>query len=118
MDAIQKSLLAQVSGLHDIPEGAGVALPLRLSGKRAGTVFLLTLASGLPTGLGALIARTFGAAPGDGALALSLAFAGGAMLWVAFGALLPAQDGEPFGRGDALSCTAGLLAGFIAAAPH
>ena len=104
--------------LHDIPEGAGVALPLRLSGKRAGTVFLLTLASGLPTGLGALIARTFGAAPGDGALALSLAFAGGAMLWVAFGALLPAQGGEPFGRGDALSCTAGLLAGFIAAAPH
>ncbi len=81
-------LLAVVIGLHNIPEGMAVAVPLISGGMRKGRAILITAASGFPTMLGALVGYGVGQLS-PLALALSLSFASGAMLYVVFGELLP-----------------------------
>lgn len=99
--------------LHDVPEGAAVALPLRTAGRRAGYVLLTTLASGLPTGVGALIGAAVGGIS-QGFLGASLAFAAGAMLWVSLGALLPESLDAPLsGAAACLGVLCGVRAGRV-----
>lgn len=98
--------------LHDVPEGAGVALPLRLTGKSPLYALAVTVASGLPTALGALAALAFGAAPPPTVICLSLSFAAGAMLWVSLAALIPAAGKDD--TAGTVSLILGILAGFAA----
>lgn len=80
--------LGMMIALHDVPEGIAMAVPLHVSGTGKGRVLALTVLSGLPTGIGAL----FGAMAGGvspAMIALSLGFAGGAMLQVTAQELLP-----------------------------
>ncbi|MGM9613742.1 MAG: ZIP family metal transporter, partial [Butyricicoccus sp.] len=76
--------MAIIIGLHNVPEGMAVAVPLISGGMPKWRSVLVTAITGFPTVLGALLGFTLGAM-GTTALALSLSFASGAMLYVVFG---------------------------------
>ena len=80
--------MAIVIGLHNVPEGMAVAVPLISGGMKKGKSVVITALSGFPTILGAVLGCVLGAM-GPTALAVSLSFASGAMLYVVFGELLP-----------------------------
>lgn len=80
--------MAIVIGLHNVPEGMAVAVPLISGGMKKWKSVLITAFSGFPTILGAVLGFVLGAM-GPTALAVSLSFASGAMLYVVFGELLP-----------------------------
>ena len=80
--------MAIIIGLHNIPEGMAVAVPLISGGMPKWRSVIVTALTGSPTILGAVLGFTVGAL-GPPALALSLSFASGAMLYVVFGELLP-----------------------------
>ena len=80
--------MAVVIGLHNIPEGMSVAVPLISGGMPKWRSVLITALTGFPTVIGAVIGYQVGTL-GALALTLSLSFASGAMLYVVFGELLP-----------------------------
>ena len=80
--------MAVVIGLHNVPEGMAVAVPLISGGMKKWKSVLITAFTGFPTILGAVLGYVLGAM-GPTALAVSLSFASGAMLYVVFGELLP-----------------------------
>ena len=80
--------MAIVIGLHNVPEGMAVAVPLISGGMKKWKSVLITAFTGFPTILGAVLGYVLGAM-GPTALAVSLSFASGAMLYVVFGELLP-----------------------------
>ena len=81
-------LVAIVIGLHNIPEGMSVSVPLITGGMNALKAVFVTALSGASTVIGALIGLLIGLIS-PVLLSLSLSFAGGAMLYVVFGELLP-----------------------------
>lgn len=81
-------LIAIVIGLHNIPEGMSVSVPLISGGMRRWKAIAITALSGVPTILGAIVGYSLGLISPVW-LSLSLSFAGGAMLYVVFGELLP-----------------------------
>ena len=80
-------VLAVLILLHNIPEGLAVAAPL-LEGHRRGKVLLWMALCGAPTAVGGLVGLALGQA-GQGLTALSLALAGGAMIYMTFCEVLP-----------------------------
>jgi len=101
-------LLALAIALHNIPEGVAIAGPFRASGMPRRQYMLWATGSGLAEPVAALL----------GALALSLfrpmlpfslAFAGGAMLYVVSDELIP----ESHSHGFEHQATAGFLLGFM-----
>lgn len=103
---------AAVIGLHNIPEGMAVAVPLISGGMRRRTAVLLTALTGSPTVLGALVGVCLGTM-GPLALALSLSFASGAMLYVVFGELLPESTRMWRSRLPALAAILGMMIGLL-----
>lgn len=81
-------LIALVIGLHNIPEGMSVSVPLITGGMNKWRAILITALSGAPTILGAILGYSLGLISPIW-LSISLSFAGGAMLYVVFGELLP-----------------------------
>ena len=81
-------IVAVVIGLHNIPEGMSVAVPLISGGMNRVKAVLITALSGAPTVIGAVIGYSLGLISPVW-LALSMSFAGGAMIYVVFGELLP-----------------------------
>lgn len=81
-------LIALVIGLHNIPEGMAVVVPLIAGGMNKGKAIVITALSGLPTIIGALVGYSLGLISPI-MLSLALSFAGGAMLYVVFGELVP-----------------------------
>lgn len=81
-------LIAVVIGLHNIPEGMSVSVPLISGGMGKWKAIAITALSGAPTILGAILGYSLGLISPVW-LSLSLSFAGGAMLYVVFGELLP-----------------------------
>lgn len=81
-------LISIVIGLHNIPEGMAVAVPLIAGGMKKTKAILITALSGAPTVIGAVIGYSLGLVS-PLMLSLSLSFAGGAMLYVVFGELIP-----------------------------
>lgn len=104
--------LAIVIALHDIPEGIAIALPLRKAGtgfvKAAGLAFL----SGVPTGIGALIGALVGGIS-EATVGISLGFAGGAMLYIVSGELIPESRDMYKGRFSVLAYIVGFIAGIL-----
>lgn len=101
--------LAIVIAAHNIPEGLAMAAPMRLGGMRRGRIVLWTLAAGLPTGLGAAMGLLLGQISAW-AISLCLGFAGGAMLYVIGGEMLPTGAAGKH-KGFALSFVLGLMVG-------
>ena len=105
-------LMAVVIGLHNVPEGMAVAVPLAAGGARRWRVLCVTAASGAPTVLGALIGYFVGRLS-PLCLTASLAFAGGAMLYVVLGELLPQANGLWQSKWPALAAFVGMLGGIL-----
>lgn len=81
-------LIAIIIGVHNIPEGMAVSVPLISGGMKKFQSILITAATGIPTVIGAILGFYIGGASPIG-LAISLALASGAMLYVVLGELLP-----------------------------
>ena len=104
--------MAVVIGLHNIPEGMAVAAPLIGGGCSRRRAVLTTALAGAPTVLGAAMGYSLGTM-GPRALALSLGFAGGAMLYVAFAQLLPESAALWRSRLPAWAALGGILTGLV-----
>lgn len=104
-------VLAVLIMLHDIPEGLAVAVPLLEGGRSRWRVLGLMALCGAPTALGGLVGLWLGQA-GRTFTALSLALAGGAMIYMTFCEVLPhaLQGGR---RSAAAVGVAGVLFGLI-----
>ena len=104
--------MAIVIGLHNIPEGMAVAVPLISGGMPKPRSVLVTALTGFPTVLGAVLGFMVGAM-GPTALALSLSFASGAMLYVVFGELMPEAILMWRSKLPAAATVIGMLTGVI-----
>ncbi|MCI2057480.1 MAG: ZIP family metal transporter [Oscillibacter sp.] len=114
MELLNRSglVMATVIGLHNIPEGMAVAVPLISGGMPKAKAAALTACTGAPTILGA-IAGYFLGTMGPLALALSLSFASGAMLYVVFGELLPESILMWRSKLPALAVIIGMMTGLL-----
>jgi zinc transporter, ZIP family len=104
--------LALTIALHNIPEGIAMACPLCVGGMRLRWIILYTAMAGLPMGLGALIGATLGNIS-DLFLSLSLGFAGGAMLYIIFGELIPGAQNSGNGHAGTFGAVFGTIAGIL-----
>ena len=104
--------MAIVIGLHNIPEGMAVAVPLISGGMSKFKAVLVTALTGSPTIIGALIGYYIGVM-GPTALALSLSFASGAMLYVVFAELLPESILMYKSKMPAVGIFVGIIVGVI-----
>jgi len=111
-------ILAVMLALHNIPEGMAMATPMISGGFGRVKTVLLSLLTGFTTIFGALIGYWFGGIS-DFTLAFSLAFAGGAMLYVVFGEMLPHSMVANKTRMPTVVMLIGILLGFlITLIPH
>ncbi len=98
--------------IHDIPEGIAMAIPMRAGGFSKMKTFAYTLLSGIPMGLGALLGAVLGEISGL-LTASCLGFAGGAMLYIIYGELVPESKRLYLGRLSSLGNVLGILCGII-----
>jgi len=98
--------------LHDIPEGMAMAIPLRMGKIKSGKVFLITILSGLPMGVGAFFGAAFGSIS-DFYSGICLGLASGAMLYVSLGELINESRSLYKGRVPLVGNMAGILAGAL-----
>ena len=105
-------ILAVLIGLHNIPEGMAVSVPLISGGMPKWKAVLITACSGIPTILGALLGYLLGEI-GPMGLTLSLGFASGAMLYVVFGEILPQSILMYHSKLPAFSTIVGILVGML-----
>lgn len=96
--------------LHDIPEGLAMAIPFKESGMKNLSVILLCAAAGLPTAAGAVAGFAIGGIS-SAFIAASVAFAGGAMLFLTAAEIIPECYRDAGFARTAVSCAAGLAAG-------
>jgi ZIP family zinc transporter len=101
-------LLALAIALHNIPEGIAVAGPFRACGMPRRKYLAWTTVSGLAEPAAALLGAVFVTFFG-GILPFSLAFAGGAMLYVVSDELIP----ESHSHGFEHEATFGFILGFV-----
>ncbi len=105
-------IVAIVIGLHNIPEGMSVAVPLISGGMNKWKAIGITALSGAPTIIGAMLGYSLGLISPIW-LSLSLSFAGGAMLYVVFGELLPEAFLMWKSKAPAALALVGTLVGLI-----
>jgi ZIP family zinc transporter len=105
-------LIAIMIALHNIPEGMAIATPLLAGGMKKRKVVLWTTICGTTTVLGALIGVLIGNIS-DFAVALSLSAAGGAMLYVVFGEIIPQSVVITKSRAAPLITLFGIIIGLI-----
>lgn len=98
--------------LHNIPEGMAMTAPMISGGFGRIKAVLLALLTGFTTIFGTLIGMWLGGIS-DIALAFSLAFAGGAMLYVVFGEMLPHTITATKTRMPTIVMMAGIVLGFL-----
>jgi ZIP family zinc transporter len=106
-------LLAIMIAVHNIPEGMAVAAPLLAGGVNRGKVVFLTALSGATTLLGGILGVLIGGIS-DFAVALSLSAAGGAMLYVVFGEIIPQSIIMVKNRSASIVTLFGIIVGLIA----
>ncbi|MDP4092425.1 MAG: ZIP family metal transporter [Bacillota bacterium] len=98
--------------IHDVPEGIAMAVPMRAGGFSKWKSFILTVLSGIPMGFGALAGALLGEIS-KGMVSLCLGFAGGAMLYIIFGELVPESKRLYLGRLSSIGNIIGILCGII-----
>lgn len=104
--------LAIAIALHDIPEGISMAVPMKNGGISAGRVIFYVVLSGITTGIGAFFGAIVGGIS-QNIIAICLAFAAGAMLYIVSGELLPESNSLYKGRLSALGNIAGFILGIL-----
>ncbi|SCG81842.1 zinc transporter, ZIP family [Proteiniborus sp. DW1] len=104
--------MAIIIALHDLPEGLAMAAPLRLSGSSTVKVIFLTVMAGIPTGIGAFIGAVLGSVS-NFLIGLCLAFAGGTMLYITCGEMIPDAKSLHSGRASSLGIVVGFIIGIV-----
>ena len=103
-------ILAIMITLHSLPEGMAVAALLLAGGVGKWKVVLITALSGTPVLIGGFIGILVGGIS-DVAVAISLAIAGGAMLYVVFGEIIPQSIVMTKSRVATIITLAGIVIG-------
>ena len=111
-DATLGLTLAIMIGLHNIPEGMAISAPLMTGGLTKTKSILLVMLTGATTVIGALIGVLIGGVS-DLALALSFSIAGGAMLYVVYGEILPQSIVTTKSRIPTVFALVGIIIGLI-----
>jgi ZIP family zinc transporter len=101
-------LLALAIALHNVPEGVAVAGPFRACGMPRWQCLLWSIGSGMAEPIAALVGSLF-VTRFEAFLPVSLAFAGGAMLYVVSDELIP----ESHSHGYEHQATFGFIGGFV-----
>lgn len=99
--------------LHDIPEGISMSVPMKNGGMSKTRVIMLTLLSGITTGIGAFFGALIGEISVD-IIGICLAFAAGAMLYIVSGELVPESNKIYNGRIGAVGNILGFIIGIFA----
>jgi len=111
-DAMLGLTLAIMIGLHNIPEGMAISAPLISGGLSKFKTLVLVMLTGATTVLGAVAGVLIGGIS-DLALALSFALAGGAMLYVVFGEILPQSIVTNKDRIPTIFALVGIIVGLL-----
>lgn len=107
--------LALIIGIHDMPEGAAMAVPLRIGGVKWPKILLYTFLAGIPMGFGAFLGGLLGQVSST-FICLCLSFAGGAMLYITCGELIPKTHNIYKGRISTIGMIVGMILGIIISA--
>jgi ZIP family zinc transporter len=102
--------LAITIGLHDMPEGIAMAAPLKLGGINRLKILMYTILAGIPMGLGAFTGELLGEISSS-LICLCLSFAGGAMMYITCGELIPKTQNIYKGRISTIGMIAGIMCG-------
>ena len=111
-DAALGVTLAIMIGLHNIPEGMAISAPLISGGLPKTKTVILVMLTGATTVIGAVIGVAVGGIS-DIALALSFSIAGGAMLYVVLGEILPQTIVTNKDRVPAIFALVGIIMGML-----
>lgn len=105
--------LALAICLHDIPEGIAMGVPMKNGGmKKTKSIFYIVM-SGITTGIGAFFGALIGGIS-DLVIAMCLAFAGGAMLYIVSGELIPEANELYKGKISTVGNVIGFIIGLFA----
>lgn len=96
--------------IQNIPEGMSMAAPLYVGGMRKRRIIGITALSGVPMGIGVLIAALF-TNISPALLSFGLGFASGAMLYIVFDDMVPSAKSLGKGAGPVLGSIIGILIG-------
>ncbi len=100
---------------QDVPEGLAVAAPYIIGGQSRLKAIGFSALTGIPQVLGAAMGAAFSAIS-PVVLSLSLAFSGGAMLFIVGDELLPGASDLAEGHTAAIGLAAGMLCGMVLSA--
>jgi len=106
------ALLALMIALHNIPEGMAISAPLLAGGINKWKVVFLTSMAGATTLLGGFIGIIIGNIS-EFAIAISLSCAGGAMLYIVFGEIMPQSVIMTKNRTASIVTLFGIIVGLI-----
>ena len=98
---------------HDIPEGISMAVPMKNGGMKPSRVIYYVVLSGVTTGIGALFGALVGGISQE-IIAICLAFAAGAMIYIVSGELTPESNKLYHGRMTAIGNLLGFIIGVFA----
>lgn len=104
--------LAIVIAFHNMPEGVAMATPMIAGGYPRIKIFIATILAGIPMGLGAFIGSLLGELSPH-FISICLAFAGGAMLFITCGELIPRSQNIHRGRASSFGLMLGIIGGII-----
>ena len=104
--------LAIIIGLHNIPEGMAVSSPLIIGGLSKTKAVVVTFLAGATTVVGAVVGVLIGGIS-DFAVAFSFSIAGGAMLYVVLGEILPQSIVTSKDRVPTVFALVGIIAGML-----
>ena len=105
--------LAVAICIHDIPEGISMAAPMKKGGLKSGKILFYVILSGVTTGLGAFVGAIVGNIS-QKVIAVCLALAAGAMLYIVSGELTPEYNKLYSGKMSSMGNMTGFILGFIA----
>ena len=111
-DAALGLTLAIMIGLHNIPEGMAISAPLISGGFSKLKTLVLVMVTGSTTVIGAVAGVLIGGIS-EFALALSFSVAGGAMLYVVFGEIMPQSIVTNKDRIPAVFALVGVIIGLL-----
>ncbi len=104
--------LALLLTVHNVIEGAALAVPLKLSGMRWFGIFALAVLTGLPIGIGAIVGFLLGGIS-QMVLGISIAFGAGAMLFVTLREMVPGALSMGSLATGVISVAAGVGVGLV-----
>lgn len=90
-----------------------MAVPMKNGGMSKQKAIILTLLSGVSTGIGAFFGAIIGGIS-EGVIGICLAFAAGAMLYIVSGELIPESNNIYKGRMGAIGNILGFIIGILA----